>query len=272
VSRIYDPAAVLSPERLRGVLFTDLDGTLLDFDTFLPSPPAILAVKELLDAGIVTVPVTSKTLSEVELLTAILPLAPIAAAEGGAVLYEAANGPRLLGAPRSELIDLLRTLQNDGWPIRGLSEMKAGEVGAITGLSPSASKRALERLASEPFTFTSNRHSEEAILSRRVGELGGNLVRGGRLWHLLGGGIDKGTAVEAVRACIPMVSSVPAAAVGDAWNDLEMLCKVEHRFLLGGAVAEGELPCAIERITERGPAGFAAAARRFRVRLVGGPS
>lgn len=269
MSRDLAKAPFLIPGQLRGIVYTDLDGTLLDFDTFLPSPSAIATVKELVEVGVMTVPVTSKTLSEVEQLAAILPLAPIAAAEGGAVLHLAGGDPRLLGPPRSELIAILRTLQAEGWPVRGLSEMGAGEVATITGLSAAASERALQRLASEPFTFVSTPGEGVAALERRVRELGGNLVRGGRLWHLLGAGVDKGTAIDEVKACMPMTASVPAAAVGDAWNDLEMMCKVEHRFLLGTTVPEADIPCAVERIAERGPAGFVEAMLRFRMSLKG---
>lgn len=260
-------SASLVPGRLRGIVFTDLDGTLLDFETFSPSPAATAMVEELLELGVITVPVTSKTLSEVRHLAAMLPLAPLAAVEGGAVLYQAGEDPRLLGASRSALITILRILQGEGWPLRGLSEMNVGEVVAITGLSADASKRALERLASEPFVFVCEPPAAPEALASRVSELGGNLVRGGRLWHLLGAGIDKGVAVEVLKASIPRGPSVPAAAVGDAWNDLEMLGRADHRYLLGTTVRDADLPWAVERLAERGPAGFVEAMQRFRSRL-----
>ena len=183
------------------------------------------------------------------------------------MLREEGREPRLLGVPRHRLIVILQALQEEGWPIRGLSEMSVAEVEDITGLSLGASRRALDRLASEPFIFVSQQTPEGADLPQRVRELGGNLVQGGRLWHLLGAGVDKGAAVEAVRTCIPLVGSVPSAAVGDAWNDLDMLRRAEHRFLLGQSVPDRELPRGVERISERGPAGFVEAMARFRSRL-----
>jgi len=258
----------VSLEGARAVLFTDLDGTLLDSHSYEPSPEAIDLVSEMADRGIVTVPVTSKTASEVRRLEAILAIAPVAVVEGGAVLLLPDGEAVLLGPPRSRMVELLHELRRDGYAVRGLSEMDAREVARRTGLSPEAAERAMERMASEPFVFLEPPDAGEIeILRARVRELGLSLARGDRLWHLAGAGVHKGHGVDAVLRRFPSLAAVPAGAVGDAWNDLPMLCRVPHRYLLGRVVSDDELSCRVERIPEPGPAGFVRAARRFLAEL-----
>ncbi len=255
-----------------GVLFTDLDGTILDFETHEPSPESVEATGRLAGAGIAVVPVTSKTAAEVRRLRAILPFGPVAVVEGGAVLLPSDGEPELLGPPRPELIGILQRLQDEGYPLRGLHEMDAAELAGITGLRTGAAARALDRLASEPFVVTGPVEEDfEEELGRRVSGLGYGLVRGGRLWHLLGKDVDKGSAVREVLRRHAELSHGPSGAVGDAWNDLPMLSAVHHGYLLGDAVAEEDVPPGVERIGDRGPAGFVRAADRFLVVVAGVP-
>ncbi len=257
-----DPEAVPGIGGGRGVLFTDLDGTLLDFETFEPAPEAVEAVARLARRGVAVIPVTSKTAEEVRHLAPLFRFGPVAVVEGGAVLLPAAGDPVLLGPPRDELVAVLRHLQGAGWPVRGFSEMDAAELADVTGLSPGAAARALLRVASEPFLVT-----EEGRLpadpEATVARLGYGLVRGGRFWHLLGRGVDKGRGVEAVFQRYPELGHGPSGAVGDAWNDLAMLRRVQLGYLLGSAVPDEALPRGVERIAGRGPSGFAAAVERF---------
>ena len=252
------------PDGARAVLFSDLDGTLLDAVTYEPSAEAVRVVEEAARRGVAIVPVTSKTAPEVRRLRPLLPLAPVAVVEGGAVLLDGDRVPVLLGPPRERLVEVLHGLRRAGHAIRGLSEMDLEEVARRTGLSAEAARRAMEREASEPFVFLAEPgEAEVEALRRRTLELGAALARGDRLYHLAGAGVDKGRGVNAVLERFPALAGLPAGAVGDAWNDLPMLCRVEHRYLLGGAVGDGELGCAVERIPEPGPAGFVRAAGRF---------
>jgi predicted mannosyl-3-phosphoglycerate phosphatase (HAD superfamily) len=42
-----------------GIVFTDLDGTLLDFRTYHPSPPAVALLRALAKLRILVIPVSS---------------------------------------------------------------------------------------------------------------------------------------------------------------------------------------------------------------------
>jgi len=257
-------APAMRMDSARAVFFTDLDGTLLDSESYEPSREAVAMVADMAARGIATVPVTSKTAAEVRRLEAVVTIAPVAVVEGGAVLLIPEGGPVLLGPPRSRLLAVLDALRRAGHAVRGLSEMDVEEVAERTALTVEAVQRVMERLASEPFVFLEEPSASELDRLRSLTESSGiSLARGDRFWHLAGAEVDKGRGVQAVLDRYPHLTALPAGAVGDAWNDLPMLCRVAHRYLLGSIVADRELTCRVERIPEPGPAGFVEACRRF---------
>lgn len=257
----------------RGVLFTDLDGTVIDFDDYTCPAAVREAVARLADRGIGTVAVTSKTVPEIQRIRDLTDILPLAVAEGGAVLVDLETGERLYpGGGREGLISFLKRLQAAGWPLRGLHEMDAGELSSRTGLPPESANAALQREASEPFVATEPLPPDRlAALQQLVEKAGFRLARGGRLFHLLGPGVDKGTAVRLMMLTFEEQGRLATAACGDAWNDVPMLCAVDHGFLLGDVVDPSELPCRVERIHRRGPEGFVEAALRVADLLAPGP-
>jgi mannosyl-3-phosphoglycerate phosphatase len=248
---------------VRGVLFTDLDGTLLDFVTYQPSSDAIAVVEEMAAARVLTVAVSSKTAAEVRHLAQSLRLAPIAVVEGGPVILGPGGATEVLGFRRPRLLEILHTLQRDGWPIRGFSQMTAEEIGELTGLDLRSAQRAMDREASEPFVLVSEPHGGTGDLERRAERLGAGITRGGRLWHLLAIGMNKGRGVFEALARIGPTDPAATGAVGDAWNDLPMFDRVDRGFLLGSAVGPCVLPGHVRRIPDLGPPGFVTAAREF---------
>ncbi len=251
----------------RGVVYSDLDGTLVDSKTFEPGPGVEAMIEELAGSRVLVIPVTSKTAAEVMRLGDRLPLAPLAIVEGGAVLMIGGKDPELAGPGRSSLVEKLEQLQREGWPITGVSQMDVDTVCQVSGLDRTGALRAMDRLGSEPFVINEGEHVDAAALSLRIKELGATTVRGDRFWHLLGAGIGKGTAVGKLEDQFPGLKTIPRAGIGDAWNDVPMLCWVDHGFLLGSLVADEEIPCSLTRIPEMGPPGFIQAVTRFRQRV-----
>ena len=246
------------------MLFSDLDGTLIDFHSYQPTDEARAALRALDAAGVAVVPVSSKTAAEVAPLMEELGLAGPAVTEGGAVVLEESGRQRLTGPPRAALIEVLREMQGLPLPVRGMSQMTADEVCSRTGLTAAAAARAMQRSGSEPFVALGELGSRELELMRETAHAhGAATVRGGRFWHLLGAGVDKGTAVAALCVSWPGARPEATAAVGDAWNDLPMLELVDLGFLLGGAVEAEAVPARVQRIASPGPQGFAEAVRRL---------
>ena len=246
----------MRPATARALLFTDLDGTLLDFQTYFPSAEAVEALGILAGLQVLVVPVSSKTTAEVRPLMVDLELAGFAVTEGGAVL-ETPSESRIVGLERDRLRSRLASLRDEGWPVRGMSEMTVAEVVDLTGLAPEGAEGAMKRMASEPFVTTRELTADEArSLSRSASALGASLTRGGRFWHLMGDGVDKAAGVRQLRDELGIGDEVASAAVGDAWNDLSMLRAVDHGFLLGNAVSKEWVPDNVTRFEEIGPKGF----------------
>jgi mannosyl-3-phosphoglycerate phosphatase family protein len=243
--------------RVSSAIFTDLDGTLLDFHTYLPSPPAIALLRELEAMRIRVIPVSSKTSAEVRPLMKELGLSGPAILEGGPVIVWEDGSESVTGPCRADLVDVLHQLQDRGWGVRGMSEMSVGEVMGLTGLGDGAARRAMTRSASEPFVMADDPSpSGTAGIADAIVELGASLARGGRFRHLLGRGVGKGAGVRSVLAMIHTIEWARTAAIGDAWNDLPMLEEAKIGFLLGNAVEPEAVPPGVTRLERTGPQGF----------------
>jgi mannosyl-3-phosphoglycerate phosphatase len=250
--------------RAGGAIFTDLDGTLLDFHTYLPSPPAVALLRKLEEMQIRVIPVSSKTSAEVRPLMKELGLSGPAVLEGGPVIVWEDGSESVTGPCRADLLDVLHQLQDRGWGVRGMSEMSVGDVMELTGLGEAAARRAMTRSASEPFVMTGHPSPDAtAGIADAIGELGATLTRGGRFRHLLGRGVGKGAGVRSVLAIIHTADRVGTAAIGDAWNDLPMLEEAEIGFLLGNAVEPEAVPPGVTRLERTGPPGFIEAVGRI---------
>jgi len=248
----------------RSAIFTDLDGTLLDFHTYLPSPPVMALLRKLEAMQILVIPVSSKTSAEVRPLMKELGLSGPAVLEGGPVIVWEDGSESVTGPCRADLVDVLHQLQDRGWGVRGMSEMSVGEVMELTGLGDAAARRAMTRSASEPFVMADNPPPPgTAGIAEVIAELGASLERGGRFRHLLGRGIGKDAGVRSVLAMIPTGDWFRTAAIGDAWNDLPMLEEAEIGFLLGNAVEPEAVPPGVTRLERTGPPGFIDAVGRI---------
>jgi mannosyl-3-phosphoglycerate phosphatase len=255
----------------RLVVFSDLDGTLLDRErySFEEAEPALRALRE---RGIPLVLCSGKTRAEMEPLRARLGLdAPFIVENGGAIVVpEAGPGPaRLvpLGVPRAQLIAALVELEREtGIPLRPFSQLSPEEVAGLTGLSAEQAARAQQRDYDEPFLITgpgmASGDSRDRALDDRLDaaarRFGLRVIHGGRLHHLTGPS-DKGTAVRAVLR-LPAYQRVESLGLGDAASDRALLEAVDRPILVPGpggidpALATA-LPAA-ERAPAPGPRGW----------------
>ena len=104
--------------------------------------------------------------------------------------------------------------------------MDLPEVAALTALTENQAALAQKREYSEPFVFTGDK-DEKQKLQIFVKKCPLNVTQGGRFFHLLGDN-DKGKAVSIVikgyKDVNPKLQSI---AIGDSYNDLPMLQKVD---------------------------------------------
>lgn len=261
-----------TPSRL---LFTDLDGSLLDHHDYdwSPARPWLTRLKQL---GIPVIPVTSKTRHELLPLRRALGLseAPFVAENGALVgLPPAWCHARLERDPDPDGL-VIKSLGVDIGFIRQrlaiwrhrldarftpLSELPLDELVACTGLSESEARLARRREGSEPLLWQGGEAGLEALRDGLAGD-GLRLVRGGRFWHVTGA-CHKGEAVRwLVRRYTALRGHRPLTlALGDGPNDIPMLEAVDQAVLIRGHHDQPVAPAqpALYRSRVAGPAGWA---------------
>jgi len=208
----------------RFVIFTDLDGTLLEADGTLS--PALEPVLDRLRAqGIPVVPVTSKTRVELLDWVARLDSGGTGAFENGAGLLDGAAVeilPRAVPVVdlREALIEASRAAE---MPLVTLSDMTDDEIAERTGLARPSISRARAREYDLPFLPLGGELSP-----RFVNALSGGghlrLSRGDRFFHLSG---DHGKE-DAVRRILDRHGAAATTiGLGDAPNDSGFLARMD---------------------------------------------
>lgn len=226
------------------ILFSDLDGTLLDYATysFKEAVPALRALRE---KEIPLVLCSSKTRGEILLYREKLANKdPFISENGGGIFIPkgyfplSINGDPRFGVDEEGGYDVIRLganyvdirkgieeLRQEGFRVRGFGDMPVDEVAEVTGLSPDQAILAKERDFDEPFLFQGGEAENQALL-RSIREKGFKSTQG--VFHHLLGDSDKGTAVaillDLYRTKFGRVISV---ALGDSPNDLPMLKNVD---------------------------------------------
>ncbi|MFQ5778387.1 MAG: HAD-IIB family hydrolase, partial [Terriglobia bacterium] len=224
------------------LVFTDVDGTLLDHETY-QWEAARPALEELKAQQVPVILCTSKTWAEVLPLRETLGLEhPFVVENGGAIYFPVNYFPNAPTAGRAEagfqVVELgvryprlVRALEEEarasGVKVRGFSRMTEEEVGRLCGLSPAAARRARQREYDEPFLIEQGGRQQKEDFFHRLRERGLRWRAGGRFLHLLGGS-DKGKAVtrllELYRSRYGALRSV---GLGDSPNDLDFLAEVD---------------------------------------------
>ncbi len=258
------------------VLVTDLDGTLLDHDTY-SFRPALPAIRSLQSRKIPIVFCTSKTREETIVLQETLGISdPFIVENGGAVHFKKGlfkgNEESMeqdgewcqisLGVPHSQLASCLSRIKAlVPGRIIGFSDMTAEEIAEDCGLSLSEARRAKCREYDEPFRILGERATVLERIVPVIEELGLKVTQGGRYFHLSGNS-DKGQAVACLRKLYQSShAQVYLAGIGDSLNDLPMLEAVDRPMLVarpdGGHLfdLERRFPKA-RRLDGAGPVGW----------------
>lgn len=226
------------------LIFTDLDSTLLDAQTY-DFNPALPALKLIHSLNIPLILVSSKTRAEIEFFRKRLSLdSPFIAENGGGIffpdkfklpkdyLYENVNGYNaiFIGRPIKEVFEKIRKLK-ENFLFKGFSEMPVREIVALTGLTLEQAILASKREFDEPIVLEHPLNDME-IFCKKASNLGLDCVHGGRFIHLFLGG-NKGRAVGIVLNIYRQLRGpIFSIGLGDSPNDISMLRVVDKAVLM----------------------------------------
>ena len=227
------------------LVFTDLDGTLLDHHSY-SFTGAEAALQRLRHHSIPVILASSKTRAELQAVQKKLGLnEPFIAENGGGLFIPSDYTPpdtaafeklgayyaKQFGKPYLYIRTIFASIRSQ-YHLRGFADMPVEEIMDATGLSRSDAILARKRDFSEPFRFLAEPRLQE--LKEEVAVHGLTVTRGGRFFHLMSAEQDKGRAVaETTRlfqaGCREKIITI---GLGDAENDYPMLKVVDVPVLI----------------------------------------
>lgn len=220
------------------IIFTDLDGTLLDHFDYSFSE-ALEVINKLKENNIPIIPNTSKTFAEMVKIQKDIDLdSPFIIENGAAVFIPVGHFPqqpqstKLEGKywvkefcpDRSHWLSLLKDGTEEYRDLfQGFSNLSLEELCNLTGLKPESAILALDRKYTEPLLWHGDNNKKLAFIAH-MESLGAHLLQGGRFLHV-GGDSDKGNAMVWLANEYEKQNNdkVKTIALGDSHNDIAML-------------------------------------------------
>lgn len=241
------------------VVFTDLDGTLLDHQTYAytAAQPALEALKL---RHIPLVLASSKTAAEIATLHSQLDLgATPAIVENGAGIYTPCVDPVSMDVtPYQRIRKILDQLEAHLCRhFVGFSDMSVAQIAQISGLPEKLAKSAKQRVFSEPGIWQGS--SDALNLFIAALEMHNIAVKQGGRFLTLSFGATKADQMQAISDRLNAHMSV---ALGDAPNDIEMLERADRSIIVRNdhgvpiPFLPGEATGHIIRTTYPGPKGW----------------
>jgi mannosyl-3-phosphoglycerate phosphatase len=252
------------------ILFTDLDGSLLDQSANFVDPAleALHCVREL---GLPLVFCTSKTRAEVEYWRAILDNThPFIIENGGALYIPDGYFPGVFrapvcrdgcgvfefGIPYGDLVETLWHISREtGCRVWGFHDLSAKEISRMYGLSLEQSQLAKIREYDEPFEILDPPGDRLLAAIERCGK---RWTRGGRLHHITGHNSKANGVCLLTDYYRRTFDKITTIGLGDGMNDLDFLRCVDIPIVIPSKMfwqLKAELPSA--RVTDHpGPQGW----------------
>lgn len=229
---------------MQKIVFTDLDGTLLDRETysFEDATPALKLLKK---KEIPLVICTSKTRKEIEYYREKLGNNhPFISENGGGIFiqknyfdfkfdYDKESEKYFvieLGTTYERLLEAIRKIKKAGIEIKNFNDMSLEELSKDSDLSLEKARMAKKREYDEPFKILDKKDEEKVMKIIEKNNL--NCLKGGRYYHLMGNN-DKGKAVKILKKLFERkFKKMRTYAFGDSKNDFDMLDVVDEPYLV----------------------------------------
>lgn len=221
------------------IIFSDLDGTLLDHDNY-SFEAALPALKKLKQHKIPVIATTSKTIQEVINLYEALNISGPFIVENGAAVYipkatfkeqpketieQQHFWVKHFSQPREKYIAIVNKLKaRFEYDFTHFAQMSSDDIANATGLSIPGATLANQRQFGEPVLWLSNNLQKQHFISAAK-SLGANVLEGGRFIHICDD-CDKGKALNWLAGEYQhqlKLDDMTAIALGDSGNDIAML-------------------------------------------------
>ena len=246
------------PAKPRLLVFSDLDGTLLDHHNYdwSPARPALDALARI---GVGVVLASSKTAHEIVGLRADMGLEawPAIVENGAGRLAPYATATRHAIEFDALRVILAHMPDNFRADFVGFDTMSAEDVSGITGLSPDAAVLAQKRAYSIPGLWHGSA-ADKATFLAHLANLGVHAQQGGRFLTLSFGA----TKADQMQALCREIKPDVTIALGDAPNDAEMLENSDFGVVIANpnrdpmSKLKGEAEGRVTRSTQAGPEGW----------------
>ncbi|WP_019508157.1 mannosyl-3-phosphoglycerate phosphatase [Pleurocapsa sp. PCC 7319] len=254
---------------MRYIVVTDLDGTLLDHQTY-EFTPALNAIAELSRQEIPIILNSSKTQAEILAIRRELENQEPFICENGGILCLSSDESsdsinsqgsttQYLGVPRHQFLSSLDLIKEKlGLNYQGFAQSSVEDVVSWTGLTASDAHKAMQRQATEPLLW---HDSEEALdtFRQELKKLALQCVKGGRFHHVMG--------LFNKASCFPQLKEyysqhwqkeIGIIALGDSPNDLPMLEQADYAVVIPSAKGGNLQPnqSSVFFATQPGPHGW----------------
>ena len=251
----------------RAIIFSDLDGTLLDHDSyqFDAASNALAAIKRL---SIPLILNSSKTFAEIITIQQKLDICQPLICENGAAVYlpdtntHPANWQCHAFSKKREIVlqHLQQLRQQYGYRFIGFSDCDGQGISDLTGLPLAQAQQAASREFSEPVLW---QDSEEALTAfiQKLHEYQLTAQQGGRFLSIMGQA-NKAAAMQWLCNYYSGEKPVSIVALGDSPNDAAMLNAADIAVVIKSArshLIQLEKPNKVIRTQQPGPIGWQAA-------------
>ena len=253
------------------IIFTDIDGTLIDFDTYSTVETRGI-VHQLTRKGIPVILCSSKTRQEQEAYRQIFQLTDPFIVENGSAIFipwgcfdfeipflrrTGLYGVLELGTPAAVIQEELRAIRKrTHLDFNTYQDLPLAEICRLTGLSPAQAEAARQREYSATILTPLTCQDQDRLTAALAG-VGLQILAGGRFHTITAASSDKGKAVVRLSACFRQkFEKITTIGLGDSANDQSLLASVDCPYLVQKPNASWEEMLDVERVAAIGPKGW----------------